>query len=62
MRWIVVAYYRTDAGMIDVQHDIEELSELDEIVERGPSWYALDRIEIKTARQTGQTIKETLAE
>jgi hypothetical protein len=62
MRWLVTAYYRTDAGIIDVDHEIDELSDLHDLIEQGPSWYSLDRIEIRTAIQTGQTIEATLAE
>lgn len=46
-RWEVRAWYRTDNGLVDVTHDIDELAELHEIIERGPSWLALDRIEIQ---------------
>lgn len=46
-RWAVTAWYRTEAaGLVDVHHDIEELEELQALIERGPSWLALDRIEI----------------
>ena len=62
-RWVAVIYYRTDAGLIDVEHEMEELDELQEIVERGPDWYALDRIEIRHAWQNGtETIEQMTIE
>jgi hypothetical protein len=54
--------YRTDAGLIDIEHEIDELEELQDIVERSPSFYAIDRIEIRYAFSKGtETIEETLA-
>jgi hypothetical protein len=61
-RWVAVIYYRTDAGLVDVQHEFEELDMLHSIVERGPSFYAIDRIEIRTATPSTQTIEGALAE
>jgi hypothetical protein len=37
-RWRAVAWYRTDAGLLDVEHHFDEIEELAEIVERGPSF------------------------
>lgn len=62
MRWTVVAYYLTDVGLIDIEYQINELEELGDIVERGPSWYALDRIEVRLADPARKTIEATLAE
>jgi hypothetical protein len=50
-RWTAVAYYHTDAGMLDVTHDVMELEELGELIEAGPDWHALDRIEIRLNRE-----------
>jgi hypothetical protein len=50
-RWTAVAHYHTDAGMLDVMHDVMELSELQELIEAGPDWHALDRIEIRLNRE-----------
>jgi hypothetical protein len=33
--------YRTDNGFVDVRHEIEELVDIDELVERGPHWDTL---------------------
>lgn len=46
-RWQAVVFYRSNHGEIDVTHDIEELEELGAIVESGPSFAAIDRIEIR---------------
>lgn len=60
VRWIATVYYRTQAGLVDVQHDIEELFELQDLVERGPNWDAIDRIDIVRAdgREQELTIEE----
>lgn len=46
-RWVAVLFYRTDNGIIDVEHAFEELSDIEGIVERGPDWHTLDRVEIR---------------
>jgi hypothetical protein len=46
-RWIVTVIYRSDQGELDNVFLIEELSELQSIIERGPDWNALDKIEIR---------------
>ena len=46
-RWTITAYYYSKWGVIDVEHKVEELEELQSIIEHGPDWYALDRIEIR---------------
>ena len=45
-------WYRTDGGSIDVSYAVEELDELSELVERGPDWNTIERIEIVLARVT----------
>lgn len=45
-RWHVVAWYRSAMGLIDVHHHIEEIEDLHDLIERGPSWQALEKIEI----------------
>ncbi|WP_046901060.1 hypothetical protein [Gluconobacter oxydans] len=49
VRWIARVFYRSENGLIDVQHDMEELEELQDLIERGPSWDAIEKIEIKRA-------------
>ncbi len=41
---------RAEAGQVDVEHDIEELREIEALVERGPHWDTIERIEIRLAR------------
>ena len=48
--WSAVVTYKTDAGSLEVTHDIEELEELQ--VERGPDWNAIIKIEIILARRS----------
>jgi hypothetical protein len=46
IRWHAVAYYRTTEGTVDVHHDLEELYELHDLVELGPHWDTIERIEV----------------
>ena len=48
-RWIATVHYRSDLGLIDVQHDLIELEELHDLVEAGPHWDAIDHINIVRA-------------
>jgi hypothetical protein len=57
-RWRAVAWYRTDAGPLDVEHHLDEIEELAEIVERGPSFGALEKVEIFYNWGRGQTIEQ----
>lgn len=59
-RWLATCWYRSKAGLVDVEHNIEELDEIHDLVERGPDWRALDRIEIRLA--TNPTPELTLEE
>ena len=45
-RWQATVHYRTDAGPLDIQHDLEEIGDLHELVEAGPHWDTIRRIEI----------------
>lgn len=59
-RWIATVHYRTEAGLCDVTHDLLELHELHDLVERGPHWDAIDHIEIVRAdgRERELTVEE----
>lgn len=63
-RWMATVYYRTDAGVIDVEHAFEELDMLHMLIERGPDFYTIDRIEIRHAAnsQPTLTIEQSLAQ
>lgn len=44
-RWIATVTYRSaEHGMIDVQHHLEELFEIHDLVERGPDWNTIEKV------------------
>ena len=47
LRWIVTIVYRGDLGLIDVEHHVEEIADVHDMIERGPDWNCLERVEIK---------------
>jgi len=49
VRWIATVFYRTEAGTVDVQHDMLEIEELHSLVERGPHWDTIVRINVVRA-------------
>jgi hypothetical protein len=52
----------TDTGVLPVEHDVEELCEIQEIVERGPDWNTIESIVIRLARRAYNTTIEEAAE
>ena len=46
IRWHATAQHRTEAGLLDVEHDLEELAELHCLIERGPHWDSIEKIVI----------------
>ena len=46
-RWIAVVTYRTANGPVEVDHHFEELSDLHNIVERGPDWNTIEGIVVR---------------
>jgi hypothetical protein len=48
-RWLAVVSYRTADGELPVEHHIEELQELHDLIELGPDWNSI--IEIKVTLQ-----------
>ncbi len=46
IRWKATVIYRSDAGSVDVEHHIHELTDLDVFVEAGPHWDTIEKIEI----------------
>jgi len=46
VRWKAVVDYRSDHGTIDVVHYLEEISDLHQLVESGPHWDTIEKIEI----------------
>jgi hypothetical protein len=47
IRWHATIYYRTDSGFTDVEHDLDEIADLDPLVERGPHWDTIDKIVVE---------------
>jgi hypothetical protein len=45
-RWHAVVGYKTDSGVVEVHHDIDELEEIQMLVERGPDWNTITEITI----------------
>jgi hypothetical protein len=45
-RWIVTISYRGDLGVIDNEFHVEELMDVSRLVEWGPDWNSLIKIEI----------------
>ena len=46
IRWSATVLYRTDMGLVDVTHEIEELEDLHQLVESVPDWNTIQKIEI----------------
>lgn len=55
-RWKAVIHYRSEMGLIDVEHGIEEIEDLHDIVERGPDWNAINHIVITLDRKTDDAL------
>jgi hypothetical protein len=51
-RWTAVIHYRSDKGLVDVTHYFEEIEDLHDLVEAGPNFYAIERIEITLTDQS----------
>lgn len=45
-RWCATVHYKTDSGLVDVTHDLEEIDDLHDLVERGPHFDTIEKIEI----------------
>lgn len=59
-RWKATVYYRSENGLLDIEHGIEEIDELHDIVERGPDWNTIEQIVITLDRKSNadMTIEE----
>lgn len=49
MRWTATITYRTKTGPVDVIHDVDELEDVHDLVERGPHWDTIISIRIVRA-------------
>lgn len=58
MRWLAVVTYRTEAGPLEVPLDFDEIHELDDMIERGPHFGAIEQIVIRYAFQEHATTVE----
>lgn len=60
-RWTAVVTYRTNNGPVDVEHEIEELEDLHDLIERGPDWNTIVSIVITYNRQhyDGLTVEQS---
>lgn len=63
-RWkATVAYRSTELGEIEVEHFFEEIEDLADLVEAGPDWNAIARIEVVLNRtSTYSTLEEAAAQ
>ena len=59
-RWLVEVVYRSECGPMTVLHAVEELSEIEELVERGPDWNTIDHVMIRLQRTgtPGMTLEQ----
>ena len=53
VQWIADVTYRTKKGPVDVRHHMEELLELHELIERGPSFLCIEDISIRYVSPIG---------
>ena len=62
-RWKAVITYRSRVtGSVEVEHAIEELSEIEALVEAGPDWNAISDIRITLERYHGPATLEEAEE
>lgn len=59
-RWHAVVTYRTKNGPNPVEHDLAELADLHNLVERGPHWDTIEEIKITriTSEDPAMTVEE----
>lgn len=46
-RWRAEAHYKTESGLVTFKHEFDELDELHDLIEAGPDWTTVDRIEVR---------------
>jgi hypothetical protein len=62
-RWIATVKYRTETGITEVDHQFEEMFELHDLIEQGPSWDCIEsiHIELNPRRRTyDDTVEQSL--
>jgi hypothetical protein len=64
LRWLIEIDYRTKNGTTTVDHHVEELDELHDVVELGPDWNTIEEIRARlNPRRTshpGDTVEASL--
>jgi hypothetical protein len=45
-RWRTLIYYRSEHGTVTKEYPLEELADLHDLVELGPHWDTIERIEV----------------
>jgi hypothetical protein len=64
LRWLVEIDYRTVNGSTTVDHHVEELEELHDVVEHGPDWNMIEEIRVHLNPQRtlhpGDTVEASL--
>lgn len=56
-RWKATVWYRTDNGLVDVIHMLEELEDIHDLVEAGPHWDTVHEIKIeRVSHNTGKNL------
>jgi hypothetical protein len=61
-RWKATAVYRHDSGVVDVTHDLEELADLHDRIDKGPHWDTVERIVIERVNHVedaGLTVEQS---
>ena len=57
-RWAVNIYYFSESGTFTTNVQIEELAELHDIIEAGPNWNTIAKIEITLLRRSEEITYE----
>ena len=52
LRWKVTLVYRSKVGLVDVEHFVEELDDIADLIEAGPDWNSLIEGRFALARRT----------
>jgi hypothetical protein len=58
IRWTATIYVRTSTGIVTSEHQVDDFSDLQDIVSSGSNKYSIDRIEIRHNDDCGDTIEE----
>ena len=59
-RWTATVTYRTNSGPLEVEHDLSELTDLHDLIERGPHWDTISLILITRPDPPGDDVGLTI--